>query len=192
MAETAATPKPCRSPLDEACGPSKPAAALPRGRPASRSCGSPLPLPRRACTPRMPCTRSSAVEEGRGAGQGDGHVAVDPRFACRCARLFFTIFRSDCDLTPRLLSRAWSASRRWQPHHPPSAPRHVSTRITRRWPRLRCSRVSPTRFSLTGADSNFRARRERPGAPRRQAKNAVRYHAQDWDCSPARPGGAVS
>ena len=57
----------------------------------------------------------------------------------------------------------------------PSAPRHVSARITRRWPRLRCGRVSPIRFSLTGAAPSSRAPADRPR--RRAAKRKTLFHS---------------
>ena len=70
-----------------------------------------------------------------------------------------------------------------QPRHTPgisrhsrpgsSAPRHVSARITRRWPRLRCGRVSPMRFSLTGAAPSSRAPADRPR--RRAAKRKTLF-----------------
>ena len=65
-AETAATPKPCRSPLGEAWGPSSPPASMTActaHQPVMRLQGqrrTPLPFPRRLCNSRMPCTRSSA------------------------------------------------------------------------------------------------------------------------------------
>jgi hypothetical protein len=82
-AETAATPKPWRSPLGEACGPSRSAVAI------------------TACTARQPVMRDQGARGGRRglchdapgargcraqgrahrAGQGDGHSAVDPRLA---------------------------------------------------------------------------------------------------------------
>ena len=42
-------------------------------------------------------------------------------------------------------------------------------------PPLMWERVSPTRFSFTDADPNFRNLADRPVRPRRQTKNAVRY-----------------
>jgi hypothetical protein len=46
---TAATPKPCRSPMREACGPSRPAASIPRARRA------------RLCLPIMPTERTRSI-----------------------------------------------------------------------------------------------------------------------------------
>jgi hypothetical protein len=63
--------------------------------------------------------------------------------------------------------------RRWQTRRTPgiramdpSAPRHISAPISWRRPRLRCGRVSPIRFSLTGATPGSRAPRGQALAPR--------------------------
>src|ERR1700730_13038552 len=83
--ETAATPKPCRNPLGEACGPSRPAAAMTAWtarQPVMRDQGqrrTPRPLPRRGCRSRLQFADTMHHGERIEQGRGDGHGTEDPR-----------------------------------------------------------------------------------------------------------------